>query len=137
MDVADAPVGEMVLGVPDVRLRPFVDRYVGYRERAELPLVRREVAGAFVVVILGWGAPLDVVDPRSVERSAWGVDSFVAGAFDAQVYVAVEDVDAHCARARAAGAEIVREPLDTDYGSRDYTARDLAGNVWSFGTYRP
>ncbi|MDO3704754.1 VOC family protein [Micromonospora sp. C28SCA-DRY-2] len=56
---------------------------------------------------------------------------------DWSVYVAVADVDAHCARARSAGAEIVREPFDTDYGSRDYTARDLAGNVWSFGTYRP
>ncbi|MEV4540909.1 Uncharacterized conserved protein PhnB, glyoxalase superfamily [Micromonospora echinaurantiaca] len=56
---------------------------------------------------------------------------------DWSVYVAVDDVDAHCARARSAGAEIVREPFDTDYGSRDYTARDLAGNVWSFGTYRP
>ncbi|MGB2570562.1 VOC family protein [Micromonospora citrea] len=56
---------------------------------------------------------------------------------DWSVYVALDDVDAHCARARAAGAEIVREPFDTDYGSRDYAARDLAGNVWSFGTYRP
>lgn len=56
---------------------------------------------------------------------------------DWSVYVAVDDVDAHCARARAAGAEIIREPFDTDYGSRDYAARDLAGNVWSFGTYRP
>ncbi|MET7377105.1 VOC family protein [Micromonospora arida] len=56
---------------------------------------------------------------------------------DWSVYVAVPDVDAHCAQARAAGAEIIREPFDTDYGSRDYSARDLAGNVWSFGTYRP
>ncbi|MEV5209922.1 VOC family protein [Micromonospora sp. NPDC053740] len=56
---------------------------------------------------------------------------------DWSVYVAVPDVDAHCAQARAAGAEIIREPFDTDYGSRDYAARDLAGNVWSFGTYRP
>ncbi|WP_433550780.1 VOC family protein [Micromonospora zamorensis] len=56
---------------------------------------------------------------------------------DWSVYVAVPDVDAHCARARAAGAEITREPFDTDYGSRDYAARDLAGTVWSFGTYRP
>lgn len=53
------------------------------------------------------------------------------------IYVAVEDLDAHCERARAAGAEIVMEPFDTDYGSRDYSARDLEGNVWSFGTYRP
>ncbi|SCF42310.1 VOC family protein [Micromonospora mirobrigensis] len=56
---------------------------------------------------------------------------------DHVVYVAVDDLDAHHERARAAGAEIVQAPFDTDYGSRDYAARDLAGNVWSFGTYRP
>jgi uncharacterized glyoxalase superfamily protein PhnB len=55
----------------------------------------------------------------------------------AWVYVVVDDPDAHCERARAAGAEIVRELTDQDYGSREYTARDPEGNVWSFGTYRP
>ena len=49
----------------------------------------------------------------------------------------VEDADAHHARAKAAGAEIVMELMDTDYGSRDYAARDPEGNVWNFGTYRP
>ena len=53
------------------------------------------------------------------------------------IYVAVEDADAHYERAKAAGAEIVREIEDTDYGSREYTARDPEGNIWSFGTYRP
>jgi uncharacterized glyoxalase superfamily protein PhnB len=53
------------------------------------------------------------------------------------IYVAVPDADAHCERARAAGAKIVTDPFDTDYGSRDYTAHDLEGNVWHFGTYRP
>ncbi len=53
------------------------------------------------------------------------------------IYMAVEDPDRHCDAARAAGAEIVTETYDTDYGSRDYTARDLEGNVWHFGTYRP
>ncbi|MEU2614992.1 VOC family protein [Micromonospora sp. NPDC007271] len=56
---------------------------------------------------------------------------------DYRVYVAVDDVDAHHERARAAGAEIIHAPFDTDYGSRDYVARDPAGFVWSFGTYRP
>jgi uncharacterized glyoxalase superfamily protein PhnB len=56
---------------------------------------------------------------------------------DHGIYVAVEDADAHYARAKDAGAEIVRELEDTDYGSREYTARDPEGNVWSFGTYRP
>jgi uncharacterized glyoxalase superfamily protein PhnB len=52
-------------------------------------------------------------------------------------YVVVEDADAHFARAKAAGAEIVRELEDQEYGSRDYSARDFEGNLWSFGTYRP
>ena len=37
--------------------------------------------------------------------------------------------------ARAAGATIEREPRDMDYGSREYTARDAEGYLWSFGTY--
>jgi uncharacterized glyoxalase superfamily protein PhnB len=53
------------------------------------------------------------------------------------IYVVVEEVDAHHARAAAAGAQIVSVPRDTGYGSREDTARDLDGNLWSFGTYRP
>ncbi len=53
------------------------------------------------------------------------------------VYVAVEDADAQYERAKAAGAEIVRELGDTPYGSRDFSVRDLDGHIWSFGTYRP
>jgi uncharacterized glyoxalase superfamily protein PhnB len=53
------------------------------------------------------------------------------------LYVAVEDADAHHARAQQAGATIVTELHDTDYGSRDYAARDPEGNLWNFGTYRP
>jgi uncharacterized glyoxalase superfamily protein PhnB len=59
------------------------------------------------------------------------------GAVTGGVYVYVEDLDAHYARAKAAGAEIVRELADTDYGTREYMARDLEGNLWSFGTYLP
>ena len=53
------------------------------------------------------------------------------------IYVAVRDPDAHYARATAAGAEITRELADQSYGSREYGARDLEGNRWSFGTYNP
>lgn len=53
------------------------------------------------------------------------------------LYVAIDDADAHCECARSAGAEIIVDLHDTDYGSRDYAARDPEGNVWSFGTYRP
>ena len=53
------------------------------------------------------------------------------------LYVVVEDADAHHDRARAAGAEIVRLLTDQEYGSRDYSARDPEGNLFSFGTYQP
>lgn len=53
------------------------------------------------------------------------------------LYVAVDDADAACARARAAGATILQEPTDRDYGSREFICADPEGNVWSFGTYWP
>jgi uncharacterized glyoxalase superfamily protein PhnB len=42
------------------------------------------------------------------------------------------DVDAHCERARAAGARIISEPSDQFYGDRVYQALDLEGHRWSF-----
>jgi len=49
----------------------------------------------------------------------------------------VREVDAHYARAVAAGAEVVHAIADTSYGSRGYTVRDPEGHLWTFGTYRP
>ena len=52
-------------------------------------------------------------------------------------YVHVTEIDRHYARAKAAGADIARELADTGYGAREYSVRDLEGNLWSFGTYLP
>jgi uncharacterized glyoxalase superfamily protein PhnB len=41
-------------------------------------------------------------------------------------------IDAHCERARAAGARITQQPEDQFYGARVYRALDLEGHVWSF-----
>jgi uncharacterized glyoxalase superfamily protein PhnB len=64
-------------------------------------------------------------------------DGYARQVGQGSIYMAVDDTEAHYQRARAAGAEIITELHDTDYGSRDYAARDPEGNVWSFGTYRP
>jgi len=53
----------------------------------------------------------------------------------ASVYLVTDDPDGLYARAKAAGAEVIRELNDTDYGSRDFAVRDPEGNIWSFGTY--
>ncbi|MFG2877998.1 VOC family protein [Streptomyces sp. NPDC048337] len=64
-------------------------------------------------------------------------DKAMADAGPSGVYVVVADVDAHHRRAAEHGVEILMEPTDQDYGSRDYMARDAEGNIWSFGTYAP
>ena len=53
------------------------------------------------------------------------------------LFLVVEDVDAHHARAVAAGAEVVYGPEDTEWGARRWRARDPEGHEWSFGTYQP
>jgi uncharacterized glyoxalase superfamily protein PhnB len=73
----------------------------------------------------------------SGEMLAGSTTVAAAGGVTSTQYVALEDPDAHYARAKAAGATILREPATTDYGSREYTARDPGGNIWTFGTYRP
>lgn len=51
------------------------------------------------------------------------------------LYVYVDDVDAHCARAKKAGAKIVDEPADQFYGDRRYGAEDPEGHHWYFATH--
>ena len=59
------------------------------------------------------------------------------GGINQCIYVTVKDLDAHYANAKAAGAEILMEPTNMDYGARNYIARDPEGHLWSFGTYTP
>ena len=52
-------------------------------------------------------------------------------------YLIVSDPDAHCERAREAGATILMEPSTKDYGGPRYACRDPEGHVWNFGSYDP
>jgi len=52
--------------------------------------------------------------------------------------VTVDNPDAHYRRAKAAGATVLGEPHGAmDERQRGYSARDLEGNLWSFGSSRP
>jgi uncharacterized glyoxalase superfamily protein PhnB len=108
----------------------FLERAFGFErkavyEGADGTVDHAELAFGGGVVMLG-----------SVRDSEWSRQAPPPGS--GAVYVVVKnDVDAHHDRAKAAGAEIVYGPVDQDYGSRDYAARDPEGNLWSFGTYAP
>lgn len=69
----------------------------------------------------------DVVASAGGERRTPGPGEVVAS-----VMVRVEHVDAHCARARAHGAQVLAEPTDHPYGERQYEVADLAGYRWTF-----
>lgn len=53
------------------------------------------------------------------------------------LYLVVEDADRVYVRVKAAGAEILIEIQDEDYGGRAFTCRDLEGHLWTFGSYDP
>ncbi|MBU0919477.1 VOC family protein [Stutzerimonas kunmingensis] len=61
----------------------------------------------------------------------------IGGASTQGIYVIVNSADALYAQAKAAGAQIVVELKDEDYGGRGFTCRDIEGHLWSFGTYDP
>jgi uncharacterized glyoxalase superfamily protein PhnB len=94
-----------------------------------------EIAHAELLWPLGGGIMLGSAGPEAdgsrVADDPWPVPPGGSG-----IYVVADDVDALFARAVAAGAAVIREPEDTDYGSREFAVRDPEGNRWSFGTYR-
>lgn len=61
----------------------------------------------------------------------------VGGVETQSPYLIVHDADAVYERAKAAGAQIIIEIKDEDYGGRGFTCRDLEGRLWNVGTYDP
>ena len=61
----------------------------------------------------------------------------IGGAETQTAYVVVSDADMLYLRAKAAGANIVIDIKDEEYGGRGFTCRDPEGHLWNFGTYDP
>jgi uncharacterized glyoxalase superfamily protein PhnB len=61
----------------------------------------------------------------------------IDGAETQTIYLMVADADKHYEQAKSAGAQIVMDLKDQDYGGRGYSCRDLEGHIWSVGTYDP
>ena len=106
----------------------WLQKAFGFREHVVYKTPDGSVAHAQLtldggMIMLGSAGKPDTKNPWTTERQG--------------TYVCVDDIDAHYAAAKAAGAEIVRKLANTDYGSREYSARDLDGHLWSFGTYQP
>jgi len=105
----------------------WLARAFGFRERMRLPgpdgkVMHAEMEVRDGVVMMGCPGP----DYRSPKR---------VGAMTQGLYVYVDGVDEHFARAKAAGATILKEPADQSYGDRNYTALDPEGHQWFFAQH--
>jgi uncharacterized glyoxalase superfamily protein PhnB len=109
-----------VLIYPDVREAvAWLTEAFGFSERVRIGEYHRsQLSVGDGAVILG-----DVRHDRRPPRPGESTHSVV---------VRVDDVHAHCERARAHGAQILMEPTDFEYGERQYTAEDPSGHQWTF-----
>jgi uncharacterized glyoxalase superfamily protein PhnB len=76
------------------------------------------------------------VDDAKLERLVVHPDR-IGGVETQACYLVVPDIDAHCARAAAKGAEIVSGIEGKAHGDRRYVTRDPEGHIWMFGAYDP
>jgi len=109
-----------VLTYPDVRAAvDWLTEVFGFTERVRIGEAHRSQMHA-------GGGGVIVADVRGARRPPY------PGRVTHSVMVRIDDVQAHCARARRHGARIVDEPTDFPYGERQYAAEDLAGHLWTF-----
>jgi uncharacterized glyoxalase superfamily protein PhnB len=129
--MADAPGPQRIvpmLPYADARAAlEFLCRAFGFEERFRMEMPDGGIGHAEIVYR----------DNAVMLADAWTAGGLASPlelpALHCQLYCEVEDVDAHCARARAEGATIVAGPEDQEYGSRSYRALDLEGHRWIFG----
>ncbi len=81
---------------------------------------------------MSYGDGVVMLGSESTAAETWGERAGLGW-----IYVVTNEPDALFERATGAGAEVVRPLSDQDYGSRDFSVKDLEGNIWSFGTYAP
>lgn len=107
----------------------------GFVERSVYP----DDAGRIVHAELSFGNGMIMVG--SVMETEFGrhikQPDEIGGCETQSAYVIVNDADVIYQRAKGAGAEILIDIKDEDYGGRGFTCRDLEGHIWNFGTYDP
>jgi uncharacterized glyoxalase superfamily protein PhnB len=94
-------------------------------------MVLTDASGALVHAEMRFGECLIIVDGEWCDQVASPIST--GGRNTQSIYIRLADgLDAHCARAQEAGAQILQLPQDQIYGDRTYRALDLEGHLWTF-----
>ncbi len=104
-------------------------------------LVVHDVEGQVAFMREAFGATGSYTEGRPAELKIGDSMVMISGvgvraAMPASIYLYVEDADATFAKAVAAGASVIEEPLDTPYGDRRGMVQDEGGNMWQIATRR-
>ncbi|MES2413829.1 MAG: VOC family protein [Pseudomonadota bacterium] len=109
----------------------------GFTKQAVYPNPDGSIAHAQLVL----GGGMIMLGSVTKEQTEWGKlikQPDETGGFETQSpFVVVQDTDAVYARAKAAGATIVLDIKDEDYGARGFSCRDPEGHLWNVGDYNP
>ena len=101
--------------------------------------ITTDSSGAAMFAQLTFGSAMIMLGP--VRESAFDKllkqPDEIGGAETQVCYFFVADAHSHCARAKAAGAEVVFDIAHQANGGRSYSCRDPEGHIWNFGTYDP
>jgi uncharacterized glyoxalase superfamily protein PhnB/DNA-binding XRE family transcriptional regulator len=113
---------------------PWLEEAFGFVAREKVPgpngqIVHSELVlgeGVIMVGHVSWSPSIDghMVSPKSIGKATQSL------------FVFVDDLDAHYARAKKAGAQIVQE-IQANYGFRRYRALDIEGHEWCFAVKVP
>jgi uncharacterized glyoxalase superfamily protein PhnB len=107
----------------------WLGKAFGFTERMRMP----DPDGGIMHAEMDLSDARIMLGPESAEGGMRGPGQL--GGVSQSLYVFVDDVDAHCAQARAAGATIVSEPETMFWGDRMYYAQDAEGHHWNFATH--
>ena len=107
---------------------------VGFERRA----VHESEEGGIADAELVYGDGMVMIgDARDDAFGALQAPLSQGGKVSQSPYVVVEDIDRLYEAVQAAGATVVMDLSDKEYGSREFSCHDPEGNLWNFGTYDP
>ena len=105
----------------------FLGKAFGFHTRMSLPGTDGSIMHAEMEIHDG----VIMMSPTA-ENESWTSPKSQGGRVTQSLYVYVDDVDGHCAKARSGGATIVAELEDMFWGDRTYVASDPEGHRWTF-----
>ncbi len=105
----------------------WLSKAFGFETRMSIP----GEGGGIIHAEMNVADSVSMMSPTA-DNEDWRSPSSLGGAVTMSLYIYVDDVDAHYAVAKAAGADIASELEDMFWGDRTYVARDLAGHRWTF-----